>query len=118
MEEKNRHEEKLYHYKALVTEVYDGDTLTADIELGFYVDKRKQKLRLRGIDTPELRGEEREQGLIVRDIVRSMILNKEVIIETYKDETGKYGRLLATVYINGLNLNQWLIDNGHAIAYL
>jgi len=52
-------EQNLYHYKAHITKVYDGDTVTADIHLGFNMVMRKQKLRLLGIDTPEIRGEER-----------------------------------------------------------
>ena len=48
-----------YLYKATVTEVYDGDTITVDIDLGLNVWLKDQTLRLLGIDTPELRGEER-----------------------------------------------------------
>ena len=47
----------LYFYKANVTSVYDGDTITADIDLGLGVFIKKQKLRLSRIDAPELRGE-------------------------------------------------------------
>ncbi|TXE06393.1 thermonuclease family protein [Seonamhaeicola algicola] len=75
------------------------------------------KLRLYGIDTPELRGSEREAGLVVRDIVRELILNKEVEIHSYKDKQGKYGRYLANIIVNGVDLNQWLVDNGHAKPY-
>ena len=51
-----------YIYKAEVVSVYDGDTITVDIDLGFNVVLRKQKIRLGGINTPEIRGEEREEG--------------------------------------------------------
>ena len=107
----------MYNYKAHIKDVYDGDTVTAVVDLGF-LHYQEMKLRLFGIDTPELRGEEREQGLIVRDIVREMILDKEVEIHSYKDKQGKYGRYLATIIIDGLDLNQWLVDNGHAQVYL
>jgi micrococcal nuclease len=53
----------MYEYKALIISVYDGDTVTALVDLGFFV-KKEAKLRLYGIDTPEIRGEEREKGLI------------------------------------------------------
>ena len=76
------------------------------------------KLRLYGIDTPELRGSEREEGLKVRDILREMILDQEVIINTYKDKQGKYGRYLANIFLNGIDINEWLLDNGHAKPYL
>ncbi|MAP79937.1 MAG: nuclease [Aequorivita sp.] len=76
------------------------------------------KFRLYGIDTPELRGEEREEGLKVRDIVREMILDKDVIINSYKDKQEKYGRYLANIIIDDIDLNVWLVENGHAKEYL
>lgn len=96
--------------------VYDADTMTAEIDLGFSI-KFTEKLRLLSIDAWELRGEEREKGLIARDRVRELVLGKEVIINTYKDKKGKYGRYLAVVYIDGVNLNQLLLDEGHAVPY-
>ena len=107
----------MYNYKAHIKAVYDGDTVTAVVDLGF-LHYQEMKLRLYGIDTPELRGAEREEGLKVRDIVREMILDKEVEIHSYKDKQGKYGRYLATIIVDGININQWLVDNGHAEPYL
>jgi len=108
----------MYTYKAKIIAVYDGDTVTAVVDLGF-LHFQEMKLRLYGIDTPELRGAEKVEGKKVRDIVRSMILDKEVTIRSYKDKQGKYGRYLANIVLeDGLELNQWLIDNGHAQAYL
>ena len=78
----------MYQYKATIIDVYDGDTVTAKVDLGFLISQ-EMKLRLYGIDTPELRGSEREEGLKVRDILREMILDQEVIINTYKDKQGK-----------------------------
>lgn len=106
----------MYEYKATITSVYDGDTVTAQVDLGFSIGF-KTKFRLARIDTPELRGSEREQGLIVRDLVREKILGKEVTVKTNKDKTGKFGRYIAEIIIDGLNLNQWLLDNGHAQPY-
>ncbi|MBC3757886.1 MULTISPECIES: thermonuclease family protein [Hyunsoonleella] len=107
----------MYTYKAKIIDVYDGDTVTAVVDLGF-LHFQEMKLRLYGIDTPELRGAEKEQGKIVRDIVRDMILDKEVTIRSYKDKQGKYGRYLANIILdNGLDFNQWLVDNGHAEPY-
>ncbi len=107
----------MYQYKAKVISVYDGDTITAMVDLGFY-HFQQMKFRLYGIDTPELRGEDREKGLAVRDIVREMILDKEVTINSYKDKQEKYGRYLANIVIDGLDLNQWLVQNGHAKPYM
>ena len=108
----------LYHYKAKVTKVYDGDTITVDIDLGFFIWTKDQTIRLTGINTPEIRGEERPEGLISADALRLRILNKEVILATQKDSKGKYGRWLATVYLDGENINQWLLDEGYAKPYI
>ena len=107
----------MYHYKAYIKAVYDGDTVTAVVDLGF-LHYQEMKLRLYGIDTPEMRGPEKEQGKIVRDIVRDLILGKEVEIHTRKDKQGKYGRYLATIISEGVNINDWLVENGHAKEYL
>ncbi|TYB72568.1 thermonuclease family protein [Bizionia gelidisalsuginis] len=75
------------------------------------------KLRLYGIDTPEVRGAEKIEGKKVRDILREMILDKEVEIISYKDKQGKYGRYLATIILEGVDVNLWLVANGHATVY-
>jgi micrococcal nuclease len=100
-------------YRAHVEYVYDGDTITVDAELGFGVSK-EEKLRLARIDAPELRGEERPQGLITRDALRELIDGKDII---FTDEgKGKYGRVIAEVYIDDtLNVSDWLVRNGYAV---
>lgn len=106
----------LYSYKALVTSVYDGDTITVNLDLGLNSWLKGKKCRLFGIDTPELRGDDKEAGKRARDALRKLILDKEVIIKTEKDKSGKYGRLLVTVYtLNGFNVNEWLVNNGFAV---
>lgn len=109
----------MYEYRAFVRKVYDGDTITCDIDLGFNMIMRNQKLRLVGINTPEVRGESRPEGLKVRDIVRSRISNKWVVVKTTKDKKGKYGRWLGEIYESDTeeSLNQWLLNEGHAVEY-
>ena len=109
----------MYEYRAFVRRVYDGDTITVDIDLGFEVVLRNQKIRLSRINTPEIRGSEREAGIKVRNLVREKISNKWVIIKTTKDKKGKYGRWLGEVYCDGSeeSLNQWLLNEGHAVLY-
>jgi micrococcal nuclease len=107
----------MYEYKAMITKVYDGDTITADIDLGFGIVTKKQKIRLLGINTPEVRGSEKPQGIISRDALRQRILGKEVIIKTSKDKKGKYGRWLGEVFVEDENINQWLITEGYAKEY-
>ena len=106
-----------YCYKATCTSVYDGDSITLDINLGFNMVMHNQKIRLLGIDTPEIRGEERESGLIARDRLRELIENKRVLMLSHRDKTGKYGRWLATIYIDSVNVNQLLVDEGLAKVY-
>ena len=109
----------MYEYRAFVRKVYDGDTITVDIDLGFDVILKNQKIRLSKINTPEIRGKSREEGIKVRDIVRSRIANKWIIIKTSKDKKGKYGRWLGEIYCDGSSesLNQWLLEEGYAKKY-
>ena len=109
--------EYLYWYKAYVTDVHDGDSITVDIDLGFKMTMNHTKLRLANIDAPEIRGSERPAGLISRDWLRDKILNKWVTLNTVKDRTGKYGRYLAYVYLDGENLNDTMLDEGLAEKY-
>ena len=108
----------MYEYKATVTKVYDGDTITVDFDLGFGIILKKQKIRLLGINTPEVRGPEKPQGIISRDALRQRILGKQVTIQTSKDKKGKYGRWLGEVFVEEENINQWLLEEGYATEYL
>ena len=107
----------MYKYKAFVKSVYDGDTITCEIDLGFTI-KVKKIIRLIGIDTPEMRGEDKIMGKKVRDYLRSLILHKDIILETVKDKTCKYGRYLATIYYNDININKHLLEIGYAKEYI
>ena len=82
-----------------------------------------ESIRLFGINTPEVRGEERPEGLTSRDRLRELVLGKEVTLITVKDKKGKYGRYLGTLYIDGpdgqlLDVNQLLVDEGLAEVYM
>ena len=103
----------LYWYRASVVSVYDGDTIRADWDLGANVLAMKERFRFLGIDAPEKRGETKERGIIVRDRLRELVLGKSVIINTRKHKKGKYGRYLATIYLENddgswMNVNQHL----------
>lgn len=106
----------MYTYEAIVTDVYDGDTITVDIDLGFGIWFNDQKVRLHGIDTPEVRGPERSDGLVSRDWLRDKILDQKVTIRTIRDSKGKFGRWLASVYPRGetLSVNDQLVSLGLA----
>ncbi len=110
----------MYEYKAIITKVYDGDTLTANVDLGFKMWAKKIKLRLIGVNTPEIRTSnptEKALAIKARDRVRELCLDKEVIISTRKK--GKYGRWLASVYVGESNLDiaALLIQEGLAKKY-
>ena len=107
----------MYEYRAFVRKVYDGDTVTVDIDLGFGVVLKNQKMRLLRIDAPEVRGEERPEGLKSRDALREKISNKWVKIKTQKDKKGKYGRWLADIWLEEECINDWLLSEGYASAY-
>ena len=105
-----------YHYSAFVSEVYDGDTITCMIDLGFGVFLHDQKIRLIGIDAPEVRGKEKLEGIKTRDWLRNKIKGRNVILNTEiaKGKKGKYGRWLATVYDGGININMRMVELGLA----
>ena len=78
----------------------------------------KFSIRLRGIDTPEIRTknkEEKEIGIIARNELRKLILKQHVRICNIGKE--KYGRLLCDVYLNDVHVNKWLITNYLAVPY-
>jgi len=105
----------------LVVKVYDGDTITLAAMIPCLSPTPfKFPVRLRGIDTPELRTrdvDEREAAVIARDALSSMIDGR--VVELSDVGTDKYGRLLADVMIPGdpRSLSQWLIQQRHAVAY-
>ena len=111
--------DNLYHYRAIVRSVYDGDTCTVDIDLGLGTWIHGEKLRLHRINAPELRGAEREAGLRSRDFLRSKIDGKAIFIRTIKDKKGKYGRYIADIWFedNGdrININDLLVAEGFAV---
>jgi micrococcal nuclease len=116
---------KLYYYAADVTAVYDGDTITVNLDLGLGIWRNGQTIRLWKIDTPELRGPEKADGLRVRDMVRDLILDKSILLRTILDKrgtdsTGKYGRLLGEVLVPNargalINVNDLLLGLGSAV---
>lgn len=107
----------MYEYRAFVRKIYDGDTVTVDIDLGFGVVLKNQKMRLLRINAPEVRGEQRPEGLKSRDALRNKISNKWIKIRTEKDKKGKYGRWLAEIWYEEECVNDWLVKEGHAVPY-
>jgi len=126
-----------YWYSARVINIVDGDT--ADILLALGCDVYiQQRCRLHGINTPETYGvskssPEYKRGKKATEFLEGLIGGKEVLVHTYKDKTGKYGRYLVDIYLldedeikqinNGVRIegkdsvNDIMIEKGHAVQY-
>jgi len=105
-----------YEYTAVVTRVVDGDTYDLTIDLGFHVSVR-ERIRLRGIDTPEIYHPscpaEKQHGQQAKAFAESQVLGRQVVLKTYKDRTGKYGRWLGDIILqDGSSLVSLLVING------
>tara|TARA_Y100000592_G_scaffold67596_1_gene105035 strand:- start:214 stop:624 length:411 start_codon:yes stop_codon:yes gene_type:complete len=111
----------MYEYKCKVVRVVDGDTVDVDIDLGFGVWMRKQRIRMYGIDTPESRTSdkvEKKYGLAAKDFLVKWTNAGELTLRTFKDDRGKFGRILGELWWGGKqNINQLLVDNHHAVRY-
>lgn len=94
----------MYEYKAIITNVVDGDTFDMDIDLGFHIHIH-ERIRLLDINTPEKFGSEKKLGLIVKQYAENNFLNKEVVIQSEKADiaadTDSFGRWLVRVIVNG-----------------
>ena len=97
----------MYEYKAVITNVVDGDTFDMDIDLGFHIHIH-ERVRLLNVDTPEKFGDEKELGLFVTSVATNLFLNKEVTIKSEKADiaakTDSFGRWLVNVYVDGVSI--------------
>ena len=107
----------MYEYRAFVRKVYDGDTITVDVDLGFDITLNQQKIRLLRVDTPEIRGEERQEGLKSRDALREKIGNKWAVLKTQQDKKGSFGRWLGEVWLEDECINDWILAEGLGEVY-
>ena len=112
----------MFEYKCKIIKVIDGDTTDVDIDLGFGVWLKKQRIRFFGIDTPESRTrdlEEKKYGLAAKKYVTDhMPLGSIQTLVTVKDGKGKYGRILGQFKMeDGSILNDNMIAEHHAVAY-
>ena len=111
----------MYIYSCVIVKVIDGDTVDVDIDLGFGVWMKKQRIRLYGIDTPESRTRskvEKYYGLKAKAFVLDYLPHgSKQTLQTRLDGKGKYGRILGEFILEGGTLNQLLIDTHNAVAY-
>jgi len=106
-----------------IAKVVDGDTIDADIDLGFNISLSK-RIRLAGIDTPESRTKdeyEKKLGLESKEWLKKHLEGaKNILIKTeLPDSTEKYGRIIGHLFINNevTSLNDQMIDEGYALPY-
>ena len=117
----------MYNYKISPLKVVDGDTIDAEIDLGFDI-KVKKRIRFMGINAPESRTrdlEEKAKGLAAKDRVKQLLDGCENV--TLKSHgIGKFGRCLGEIMLDKIDgsekltlvsLNELLIKEGHAVEY-
>ena len=112
----------MYRYKVEVTRIVDGDTVDVDIDLGFGMIYKKQRVRLMGIDTPESRTrnlEEKFYGLQSKAHLTKLIENANEI-QLLSHDKGKFGRILGELFDpdSVVSINQQMIDDYHAVPYM
>ena len=117
----------MYEYKCRIDRVIDGDTVDVDIDLGFGVWLRKERVRMYGIDTPESRTrdlEEKKYGLLAKEQIRFFLPEGSMqTLVTVRDKAGKFGRILGKFKIFDskndceTTINDWMIQEHHAAPY-
>ena len=113
-----------YRYKATLLRVVDGDTIDIDVDLGFGVWLRKQRVRLMGIDTPESRTRdkiEKKFGLASKAMLKR-VLGKDTVLKTTinkkgVDMKGKFGRVLGDFLYKGKPVSKLMCREGFAVPY-
>lgn len=115
----------MYEYRVDIVKVIDGDTVDVDIDLGFGVWLKDERVRIMGIDTPESRTRdsiEKIFGLASKERLKSL-LGKTAILKTQvnkdgEDMKGKFGRILGDfIAEDGQMITEIMIEEGHAVPY-
>ena len=118
----------MYNYNATCVKVVDGDTIDAEIDLGFDV-KVKKRIRLAGINAPESRTRnlvEKKLGLAAKERLKEIMDGAANCFELESQELGKYGRVLGRLHIDKIAgrdvltkvcVNDCLVKEGHATEY-
>ena len=98
---------------------YDGDTITVNIKNVHPLIGDEINIRIRGIDTPEIRGKckyEKDLAYEAKYFVRDILLFAKKI-DLINVERGKYFRIVADVYIDGKDIKDFLLDTGYIVMY-
>ena len=112
-------------YDVTVVNIVDGDTVDVDIDLGFGVTLRDERVRVMGIDTEESRTRDKVEDLFgeaAKSRVKELMSEGAKLITTEdrhgEDMKGKFGRILGDFRLpSGKTLTDTLVEEGHAVAY-
>lgn len=120
----------MYEYRCNIERVVDGDTVDVDIDLGFGIWLRGERVRIMGIDTPESRTRdkvEKKFGLAAKARLKALLGKKSVlktqVSKSGEDMKGKFGRVLGDFDVYCPSTDTWrpatkiMIDEGHAVPY-
>ena len=114
----------MWTYRCKLKKVIDGDTVDVDIDLGFGIWQKNERVRIMGIDTPESRTRdkiEKKFGLAAKARLKSLLGPKPVLRTTIskkgEDMKGKFGRVLGDFLIEGKPVSEIMCREGHAVAY-
>ena len=114
----------MWTYRAKVVRVIDGDTVDVDIDLGFGIWQKNERVRIMGIDTPESRTRnkiEKKFGLAAKAKLKK-ILGKDTVLKTTinkkgVDMKGKFGRVLGDFLRDDKSVAKIMCETGHAVKY-
>ena len=107
-----------YSYKAICVSVLSGDTLTVMIDLGFKV-WINSTIRLFGINSPSLLTknlDERKKAMQSKNRLEELLKDKEFLLKSM--DVNKNGRCLAEVIVDNKNINELMVNEGHATVFL
>jgi micrococcal nuclease len=111
----------MHEYKTKIKRFVDGDTVDVDIDLGFGIVLVKQRIRLYGIDTPESRTRDKEEkfyGKLAGQFLKDQCKKGSCItLRTHLDKKGKFGRILGEIIVDGVNINQLMVEQHMAVEY-
>jgi len=114
----------MYEYRCNIIKVVDGDTVDVDIDLGFGIWIKDERVRIMGIDTPESRTSDKTEkkfGLASKEKLKSL-LGKTGILKTQvnkkgEDMKGKFGRILGDFVVGSKKVSEILCEEGYAVPY-
>jgi len=110
----------MYRYKVDIVKVVDGDTVDVDIDLGFGMVYKKQRVRMLGIDTPESRTRDLVEKKFGKASKAHLVkILEQGNVELVSHDKGKFGRILGDLFIGAstFSVNQQMIDNGYGYEY-